>query len=175
MNKAILLVSMLIMVAFSGFGQRTEVSVCGIKMGTPKKTVMSILRERFGRLAVMEISDNLRVIKGNVGGVQHDFITFHFAWIKGISLLNGATFSTPYELYQKKDAICHRDLIKLIYEKKYELLEYINDDGFKSYLFGHNKTAYGEITVVKSEGEDGKVRFYTEIYYYSYFDESGDI
>lgn len=177
MKKLIILFAALL-TTISGFAQLSELSVCGIKMGTSKDQAKSILKERFGVLSVSEESGNLQVYDGYVGGISHKFMTFYFAWIDGKSMLNGARFSTPYELGQQQDAINHRELIKDIYERKYELSEYKNDDGFKCYYFGETDkiyTTYGEIMIHKLKSNDGKTRLYTDVYYFGPYSESEDI
>lgn len=174
-DKAILLATMLIMVAFSGFGQRAEVSVCGVRMGTPKATALSILRERFGYAAVSEEGGNIEVANGMIGNIHHDYMTFYFTWTGDESVFNGACLSTPFEISQKKDAIKQREFIKSIYERKYEIKETTNQDGFKTYMFGDSEYLYGAITIDKGRGVDGKIRYYTQVYYFGPYDELDEI
>lgn len=174
MKKSFLL-AVLLTIATSCFAQLSEVSVCGIKMGTGKEEAKTILKERFGSLSVREDSGNIEVYDGSVGGISHKFMTFYFAWINGKSLFNGASFSTPYELNEQKDAIDHRELIKSVYGRKYYITESKNEDGFKAYSFGNGDKFYGYITIHKSKARDGKTRLYTDVYYYGPYSESDDI
>lgn len=172
-NFLIIVVSL--MITMSGFAQRATMSVCGIKMGTPKEDAKSMLRDRFGYSAVGEESGNLTVYDGSVGGISHQFMTFYFAWINGKSLFNGALLSTPFELSQQKEAIDHREIIKSVYERKYDIVEYKNDDGFKSYWFEKYGELCGYTTIQKSKSKDGKTRLYTVVFYYGPYSETDDI
>lgn len=156
--------------------QRSEVSVCGIKMGTNREVAKRILEDRYGRYSVSEESGSLSILNGYAGGLHHKFMTFDFAWINGESKFNGATFSTPYELNEQKLAIEKRELLKSLYEGKYELREKVNDDGFKEYYFGESYYGeYGVITIFKSKSKDGKTRLYVDVYYFGPYNETDDI
>lgn len=174
-TKRLVLIAAILTMMMSGFAQSPVSSVCGIKMGTDKDEAKSILTKRFGYLAVSENEGDLQVYEGSVGGISHTFMTFYFAWVNGKSKFNGAYFSTPYELSRQKDAIDHRELIKSVYEQKYEIFEGKNDDGFKYYLFGKGADLYGKISVHKGKGKDGKTRLYCDIDYYGPYSSTDDI
>ena len=164
-----------LMLAVVASAQSSTISVCGIPMGAEKKEAEKILEDRFGSLNVREDSGNLTVYNGYIGGVYHKFMTFFFAWINGKPIFNGAVFLTAFELNEKSKAIEHRELIKSIYEKKYRLSEYINNDGFKSYEFWDKEGYIGFITIIKSESNDGKFRLYAKVQYDGIYDETDDI
>ena len=173
--KKIILIFIFVLMATLSFARLNELSVCGIKMGTEKEEAKRILRDRFGYLSVEEDAGNISVYDGSVGGISHKFMTFIFTWIDGRSMFNGAIFSTPYEINQQKDAIEHRELLKSVYEKKYDIDSYTNEDGFKTYRFGKEMELYGVITTKKAKGKDGKLRIYTDVYYWGPYDETSDI
>lgn len=174
MKKIILLAIMMIMAA-TAWPQASVPSVCGIKAGMARDEVKSILKDRFGYSSVTEESGNLKVIDGSVGGISHTFMTFYFAWVDGKSRFNGAELSTPFELNKQKDAIAHRELIKSVYERKYDIIESKDDNGFKKYYFGIGQDLYGIIYVDKAEGKDGKTRLYTTVYYRGIYNNTDDI
>lgn len=174
MRRLMLFIAMLTMM-LTGLAQSTEMSVCGIKMGTGKEEAKAILRERFGYSAVSEKEGNLEVTEGSAGGISHKFMTFIFAWIDGKSKFNGASFSTPYELSDQKDAIARMELIKSVYEKKYDIIQNKNDDGFNEYIFLKNPDCFGVIHVIKSRGKDGKTRLYCDVNYFGPYKTTDDI
>lgn len=174
MNKLIVILLLLLM-SLSSSAQLSNVSVCGIKMGTDRETAKSMLEKRFGYLSVKESNGNIEVFDGVVGGVPYDYMKFFFAWVNGQSRFNGSYFSKIYELNEQKDALDARDLIRRVYEQKYTIYERNNDDGFKEYNFGYGDDVYGKITVNKSPGKDKKIRLYVDVYYFGPYDESDDI
>lgn len=166
----------LMTIAVSGFAQLSQISICGIKMGTEKEKAESILVQRFGYNHLHRDSGNLCIANASVGGIFYQYLTFYFVWENGISKFNGASFSSPYELSQQASAIEHRDIIKSIYGRKYYLQEYRNEDGFQSYYFGENDDEiYGCIILSKGIGKDNKKRLYVETIYYGPYDETNDI
>lgn len=173
--KKFLIFITLIIITISGFAQLSQVSVCGIKMGTEKDKAESILKERFGYFSVHRDAGSLCVTNGRVGSVFYEFLTFYFAWENGISKFNGACFSVPYELNQQASAKEKIENIKSFYGRKYYLQEFYNEEGFKSYYFGENDEVYGCITLSKDVGKDGKTRLYVETMYFGPCDETDDI
>lgn len=163
------------LLAVIGSVETSAVSVCGIPMGTEKSEAKSILKERFGLTSVHENSGNLEIFGGQAGGIQYDHMIFYFSWINGRPLLNGATFSGIFNLNDKKNALEYRELIKSIYEKKYRIVEYVNEQGYKSYSFGDGDDCLGYITVEKATSNDGKTRLYSKVCYFSPYDITDDI
>lgn len=174
--KKLLISVILITIAISGFAQLSQISVCGIKMGTEKDKAESILAQRFGYFYVHRDAGNIYIRHASVGSIFYEHLTFYFAWENGISKFNGACFSIPYELNQQASAIEQRDIIKSIYGRKYYLQEFRNKDGFRSYYFGDNDDEiYGCIILSKGIGEDEKTRLYVETIYYGPYDQTNDI
>lgn len=154
--------------------QSSGLSVCGIRMGTPKSQAKAVLQDRFGKYDVHEDDGDLLVIGGTVGGVFHKFLMFHFTWINGGPQFNGAQFDTPYELGEQKDAIECRDFIKSVYEEKYDIEE-TTEDGFKCYYFGLGNETFGSIWLSKAKSNDGKIRLHLTVNYWGPYNESGEI
>lgn len=173
-KKYILLLVFLISTVI-GSAQTSSFSICGIPMGTEKSEAEKILKERFGLLKVRDDAGDLSILDGQAGGIYHKFMTFNFSWINGKSVLNGATFSTPFELNEQKRTTEFREFIKSVYEKKYRIKEYVNEDGYKCYEFGDIDSFVGNITVHKSKSKDGKTRLFTDIIYYAPYDVTDDI
>lgn len=165
----------MVVMTISAIAQTDMFSVCGIALGTPKDEALSILRDRFGYSAVREDVGNIEIHDGAVGGIHYKYLTFNFAWVNGASKFNGAFFSTPYELNEEKDAIEKRDLIKSVYEQKYTIKEYVNDDGFKSYYFGNGNIVNGAISIFKGKSEDGIIRLHTTVIYIGPYNAADDI
>lgn len=161
--------------AISGFAQLSQISVCGVKMGTDKKMAKSILQDRFGQHSVYDESGNFEIYDISIGGITYDYAIFFFAWKDGTPKFNGALFSIHYELDQRKYALNCRETIKSIYERKYDLTEYDGENGFKAYWFGEHEEVYGAITLRKSIGNDGKTRLYVNTIYFGPYDGTDDI
>lgn len=172
---------MMLCSAVFGFAQRSETAVCGIKMGTEKSVAKKMLQERFGYASVSDDAGDIFVFNGSAGGIKHKFMTFQFVWIDGSARFNGAIFSTPFELSEQKEAIKNREYLKSLYEQKYILREYKNDDGFKCYCFGESIldglgiVNLGVIEIHKAKGNDGKSRLYLDVAYFGSYDETDDI
>lgn len=155
--------------------QISNISICGIPMGTPRDEAKEILQERFGRYSVHEDGGDLKIYGGSVGGFSYRFLNFYFTWVNGKPRFNGAGFSTPFELTEQREAIENRDLIKSTYEKKYDIVERKNDDGFKYYIFGSDEQYCGLIEIRKGKSNDGKVRLHLNVYYFGPYGEEDDI
>lgn len=165
-------------------------SVCGIPYGTSRDVAKKMLEKRFGYAAVTEENGDLSVFEGSAGGINYKFMDFFFTWENGVSKLDGAYFSRPYELSEQQKAIEMRDFIRNVYSGKYYIDDYKNDDGFRCYTFWENKDdfdtandiaagcidgAIGSIGVHKGKGKDGKQRLYLYVRYYSVYDDKDDI
>lgn len=174
--KRLLLLFAAILTAISVYAQLSELSVCGIKMGTEREDAKAILESRFGKYSAHDDDGNLIVYGGCVGGINYNSLRFFFAWVNGCPRFDGACLSKHYELSEQSDALKKRDFIKSIYEQKYDIEEHIKDDGFKEYFFyGINNDPYGLITVEKSKGKDGKMRIYVSVFYFGIYDQTDDI
>lgn len=150
-------------------------SICGIKTGTEKNTAKKILIERFGISSVHEDGGNLELRRCSVGGLEYEFLIFYFAWVNGKFLFNDATFYTPFELSEQKEAIKFRELIMSAYSEKYKIFESKNENGFKEYLFGNGNDFYGVISLRRGKGRDGKTRLYVEVSYCGPYSSADDI
>ena len=174
MNKIIALIFLTITV-LTASAQSSGLSVCGIRMGTPKSQAKAILETRFGKDYVYEEDGDLTVLGGNIGGIYYKTMEFHFTWIDDSLKFNGAHFGISYEMNEQNDAIKKRDFIKSVYEKKYDILEVDNDDGFKSYYFVEDDNACGAIWLCNAECNDGKTRLHLMVMYFGPYDESDEI
>ena len=144
---------------------RTSVTMCGIKMGTPRNQVKSILVGRFGEDYVDDIANRIEVYNGSSGGITYKYMTFDFVWANGALRLNGGVFQSWFDLTEWEDAFLYRDYIKSIYEKKYKLKE-LDVDGYTWYLFGGQNPPNGAIVVELRRNNEGEQKYYVGVAYF---------
>lgn len=177
MKKVIILFVMLVNCAIS-FAQ----SVLGIPFGSTYNNVKTKLQERVGAYSVYEENGSLSTGEINVGDFPFDYSEYKFQYDGKISYFSYAYFEKHYKVTDVTMAKDDRDFLLIFLKKKYkdDIVDFINDQGFKCYRFGSSTVEpdrwLGTLILKKGTGKDGKMRLYIELYYgpLHYIDSSSD-
>lgn len=143
--------------------------VAGIDFGCSYDKAKKILEERYGVMASYSTINNISYYNISVGTIEFQSADFGFQYGKsGLRCFNQATFSTPYELSELKDAIKTREYIKGILSKKY-VIETIIQNSMKYYVCGVNELCPDgyviTLGVFKSKSKSGKYYYYVTLSY----------
>jgi hypothetical protein len=176
MKKKFVLLFVAILSQFTVFAQD---SVLGIKFGTHKNDVKSMLENRFGEYSVHDLNGELTVYNCTFAGIEFNFVDFEFAWNNnnGISYFNSARFQKWFSPSDTEYAKKCRDIIFEKIKLKYSYYEEDkNHNGFKYYKFGLNPNdptkVTGMIDLTRDKGKDGVERLYLIVTYFPYLPNS---
>lgn len=158
-------------------------AVLGINFGVSHEVVKTSLEKRYGIASVLEENGALKVYDISVGDYKFDMGFFDFQYQGSKSYFYYAEFQMNFETGEGEKAKRIRDGIKEVMETKYpKVIEKINEQGYKYYLFGTNPfseaiTHYEILLETKKEKSvSGKEYLYVVLSYgpYHYIDEASD-
>lgn len=164
MKRDILILFALCLSLYSG-----AQSILGIPFGSSYQTTKECLENRFGGYKVVEDGGKIEVMEPVIGGHEFKTATFYFQRQGSATWLNEVLIQTWFDITETQSAKYMRDKIAEVLSEKYDVKDYINDQGFKVYVFGVNPKntddALGSLYIIKSKGNDGKTRLYLVLYY----------
>ena len=174
--KKVIVLMIAVAMAFNSKAQ----SILGIPFGSSYGITKEFLEERFGKLSVFEEGGKLSVMSPVIGGHEFKFAEFYFQKDGPFTWLSEVLIQTSFETNDTKSAKYIRDDLADIMREKYEVGEYIGNNGFKGYWFGTNpkdeEKPLGYIFITRTKGRDGKQRLYLILHYgpIYYADRSSD-
>lgn len=165
-----------LMTFFTVFGQTNEydpdydidykvTSVAGVKFGAPEYSVKSELRSRLG-YNNKDFGSYITYFEPTIGGTTYNFGDFYFADGKFVA----AELTKVFPLSQFQKAKDFRDMVALQYGMKYENIHSkIDNNGYKYYVCGMVEDDRYPILIslLKGKSNDGKIRYYVTVEYYS--------
>lgn len=159
-------------------------SVLGIEFGLPYSTVKQKLEDRFGEDRVIEWDNNsLMIFNIDLGNYTFKSGHFYFQRVDNNYYFNSARFQNNFSLKNVDLAKKHRESLSEVIKMKYgdeKVSSYINDQGFKCYVFGDNPSddecGLGTISVERAESINGRTYLYVFLDYgpINYVDETAD-
>lgn len=169
MLKRLIVIFFAITVLMPAFGQ----SVLGIPFGTSYEDAWDVLKQRFGLSSVRKYQGNIEITDFQMGGLEFDYGELCFQYQGDRTYLNAAHFQAIFRAGDVAGAKEQRDHLYSLMAPKYKddyLMEFVNEEGFKCYVFGLNPKdpdmALGGFGLFRDKGRDGVKRLYLKLDYF---------
>lgn len=151
------------------FGNIKAQEVAGVSFGMSYEQCKEILDKKFnnGKSSYQPESNKLNYYYVLFAGEEFHYLTCEFQSDKKKTYLNYISFSKRFDLNEVEEAKAARDRLFDLYSQKYgEGLSFIEDNGFKKYVFPYGNTPnFINITTWKGKSKGGGMYIWTMVDY----------